>query len=67
LSSGLTALMVVATIVLAFGGLAAVAMVRGVVPGIVEAVYNNLMWFSCGALIVGIIAALITFMVARRS
>jgi hypothetical protein len=67
LSSGLTALMVVATIVLAFGGLAAVAMVRGVVPGIVEAVYNNLMWFSGGALIVGIIAALITFMVARRS
>jgi hypothetical protein len=67
LSSGLTALMVVATIVLAFGGLAAVAMVSDVVPGIVEAAYDNLMWFSGGALLVGIIAALITFLVARRS
>jgi hypothetical protein len=65
-SSGLTAAMVVATVVLGFGGLAAAAMVRGVLPSIVEAVYDNLAMYSGGALLVGLIAAVITFFVAKR-
>jgi len=66
LSSGLTAAMIVATVVLGFGGLATAAMIRGVVPSIIETVYDNLAMYSGGALLVGVVAAAITFFVAKR-
>jgi len=66
-SAGLTAAMVVATIAMLFGGLAAAAMVQGVLPGVVASVYNSMMYYAGGAVLAAIIAAVVTFLVAKRS
>jgi hypothetical protein len=66
-TTSLTAAMVVAVIILWFGGLAAAAMVRGVLPGLIRAVYSNLAIFSGGAVLVAAIAAAVTYFLAKRS
>jgi excisionase family DNA binding protein len=66
-STSLTALMIVAVVVMWIAGLAGAAMVRGVAPGIVRAVYDNLAIFVGGACVVGLGAAAVTFFLAKRS
>jgi len=66
-SSGLTALMFVAVLVMWFAGLAAAAMVRGITPSMVQAIYSNLWMFAAGAVVVGAIAAGVAYFIARRS
>ena len=66
-STGLTALLVVAVAVMWFAGLAGAGLARGVVPAILQPVYANLGWYSVGAVVVAGIAAVITYFVARRS
>lgn len=67
MSSGLTAALVVAVAVMWFGGLGAAALVRGVTPGILKSVYDNLMIFAGGALLACAIAAGAAFFLAKRS
>ena len=67
ISAGLTALMVVAVIVMWVAGLAGAAMVRGIAPGIVRGIYDNLAIYAGGAVVVGVIAAAATYFVAGRS
>ncbi len=67
LSTSLTALMVVAVVVLWFAGLAGASMVRGVFPSLLKGVYANLPYYSGGALGVALMAGGITFLLARRS
>ncbi len=66
-SAGLTAAMFVAVIVMWIAGLAAAAMVRGIAPGIVQTLYNNLLVFAGAS--VGICAAAggAAFFLAKRS
>ena len=64
---GLTAAMVVATIAMLFGGLAAAAMVQGVLPGVVASVYNSMMYYAGGAVLAAVIAAAVTFLLVKRS
>lgn len=66
-STSLTAAMVVAVVVMWIAGLAGAAMVRGVFPGILKAVYANLMIYAGGALGVAVLAAAVTYLVAKRS
>ena len=66
-SAGLTALMVVALVVMWFAGLAGAGLVRGVVPSLVSGVYAHLAVFAGGALGVAVIAGAISFLLARRS
>lgn len=65
-SSSLTALMAVVMFVMVFGGLAGAAMVQGVNPSIIQAVFNNMPMYLGGAAGVAVIAALVTFFVAKR-
>jgi hypothetical protein len=65
-SSALTALLVVAVAVMGVAGLAAAAMVQGVVPGLLGTVYSNLMIFAGGALALAAIAAGATFLIAKK-
>lgn len=66
-STSLTALMIVAIVVMWFGGLAAAALVRGIVPGMLETIYANLGIYSGGALGVAAMAGAVTYFVAKRS
>jgi len=66
-SSGLTALMFVGIVVMWFACLAAAAMVRGITPGLLKAIYANLGLYAGGALGVGLIAAGATYFISRRS
>jgi len=66
-SSGLTALMFVGIVVMWFACLGAAAMVRGITPGLLLAIYANLWMYAAGALGVGMIAAAATYFMARRS
>jgi hypothetical protein len=66
-ASGLTAVMVVAVAVLWFAGLGAAAMVRGITPALLQWVYDKLMFAAIGALAVGIVAAAVTYLLAKRS
>jgi hypothetical protein len=67
LSTGLTALLVVAVVVMWFAGLAGAALVRGSLPSVLNAVYERLALFAGGTLGVAIIAGAVTFLVVRRS
>jgi len=67
LSTGLTAAMIVAVVVMWFAGLAGAGLARGIVPGILKAVYANLMIYAGGALGVAVIAAVVTFLMVKRS
>lgn len=66
-SSGLTALMAVALAVMLFGGLGAAALVRGVTPALIESVYTKLWMYTGAALVVAVIAAAVTYLLAKRS
>jgi len=66
-STSLTAALVVALAVMWFGGLGAAALVRGVTPAILRSVYDNLMIFAGGSLLVCGIAAGATYFLAKRS
>lgn len=65
-SASLTALMVVALVVMWFAGLGAAALTREVAPGLLQAIYSNLMVYTGGALGAGIIAAVVTYFVAKK-
>ncbi len=66
-SAGLTALMAVAILAMWIAGLAGAALVRGVSPGIVQAVYDNMIMYAAGTLVVGVIAGAAAFFLAKRS
>lgn len=66
-STALTATMVVALAVLWVGALGATAMSRGFLPGMLAAVYANLMIFAGAALGVAAVAGGVTFFVVKRS
>ncbi|MFH1573425.1 MAG: helix-turn-helix domain-containing protein [Acidobacteriota bacterium] len=66
-SSGLTAAMVVATLVMCIGGLASAALVRGVTPSIISMIYGKMLYFAGGSLLLVIIATVVTFFLAKRS
>ena len=66
-SSSLTAMMVVAVGVMWIAGLAGAALVRGVTPALIQTIYTKLWIFTAGAVVVGILAAVVTYLVARRS
>lgn len=65
-SSGLTAALAVSIVVLWFGGLGAAALMRGSTPAILNSIYANLMVFAGGAVLVGGIAAAVTYFLAKR-
>ena len=59
--------LVVAVAVMWFGGLGAAALVRGVTPAILQSVYDNLMIFAGGSLLVCGLAAGATYFLAKRN
>ncbi len=65
-SSALTALLVVALVVMLVGGLGAASLVRGITPSLLETIYAKLWMFSAGSLVVAIIAGAVTFFVAKK-
>lgn len=66
-STGLTAAMFVAVIVMWIAGLAAAAMVRGIAPGIVQTLYDNLLVFTGGAIGLSAVVGGVAFFLAKRS
>lgn len=66
-SAALTAALAVAVVVMAFGGLASAAMVRGTMPGLLQWISTNMLIFAGGAFGLSIVAAGITFVLAKRS
>jgi hypothetical protein len=66
-SSGLTAALGVAVMVIWIGGLGAAAMVRGSVPSILQLLYENLMIFAGGSLLAGAVAGGVAYFLAKRS
>lgn len=66
MTSGLTALLVVAIIVMWFAGLGSFSAVRGVTPSLLMWIYNNLAMCAGGAVLLGAIASAITFFMAKR-
>jgi len=66
LSSGLTAAMVVSVVVMLLAGLAGAGLARGVVPSLLQVVFDNLMIFAGASLGLVIAAAGITFMMSKR-
>jgi hypothetical protein len=67
ISTGLTAMMVVAVVVLWVAGLASAALVRGVSPGIITAIYDKLAIYAGAAIVIGLAAAAVTYFMAKRS
>lgn len=65
-SRSLTSAMVVAVAIMWIGGLGAAAMVRTTMPGLLQTVYDNLMIFTGGSLVLAGIAAGVTYMLAKR-
>lgn len=66
-TSGLTALLAVAVVVMWFAGLGAAALVRGITPSLLESVYSNLWMFAAGAVVVAGIAGGVTYLLVKRS
>lgn len=66
LATGLTAAMIVAVVVMWFAGLAGAAMVRGVVPSILQTAYDNLLICTGGALGLAAIGGGAGFLLARK-
>ena len=66
-ASTVTAVLGVGVIVLGFGGLAAAALVRDTVPGLVHLLNDNMMIFAGGALALVAIAGGVAFVLAKRS
>ncbi len=66
LSTGLTAAMIVAVVVMLIAGLAGAGLARGVVPSLLQTIFDNLMIFSGASLGLGIAAASITFIISKK-
>ena len=66
IATGLTAAMIVAIVVMWFAGLAGAAMVRGVLPSLLQTAYDNLLLCTGGALALAVIGGGVGFLVARR-
>jgi hypothetical protein len=66
-SLSLTAMMAVAVVVMWFAGLGAAALVRGITPTIFQWLYDKLMFAAIGAVVAGLAAAGITYLVSKRS
>lgn len=66
MATGLTAAMIVAVVVMWFAGLAGAAMVRGVVPSLLQTVYDNLLICAGGALGLAAIGGGAGFLMARK-
>ena len=66
-SSGLTALMVVAVAVMLVAGLGSAALVRGITPSLLQWVYGHLAMFAGAAFGVSVVAAVVTYLLAKRS
>lgn len=66
-AAALTALMVVAVVVMWFAGLGGAALVRGVTPSLLQWAYDKLMIVAGGALGLAILGAAVTFFMAKRS
>ena len=67
ISTSLTALLAVAVAVMWFAGLAAAALVRGITPALLQSIYVNLWIYAAGALVAAVIAAAVTYFLAKRS
>ncbi len=65
-ATGLTALMIVAVAVMWFSALGAAALVRGITPALLEAIYAKLWIYALGALAAAAIAGAVTFFVAKK-
>ncbi|MCH9002537.1 MAG: hypothetical protein IIC02_08175, partial [Planctomycetes bacterium] len=63
---GLTAAMIVAVVVMWFAGLAGAAMVRGVVPSLLQTAYDNLLICAGGAFGLAAIGGGAGFLLARK-
>lgn len=66
ISTSLTAVLIVAVLVLWIGGLAAAGMVRGVSPALIDLLYRNLMIFAGAAVGVAAMAGGLTFFVMKK-
>jgi hypothetical protein len=66
-STALTAAVVVAVVVMWIAGLAGAAMVRGVMPSLLETVHGNLAIFFAASVLAAGLAAVVTYFVAKRS
>ncbi len=67
LSTGLSAMMGVAVLIMLVGGLAVASMTRGVWPAILDGMYTNLWMYLAGGFGVAIIALIIGMVVGKRS
>ena len=65
-TSALTAVLAVAVVVMLFAGLGAAALVQGVEPALLQAVYGQLMYYAGGSALAAVLAGVVTFVVARR-
>lgn len=66
-SSGLTALMVVAVAVMLVAGLGSAALVRGITPSLLQWIYGHLAMFAGAAFGISVVAAVVTYFLAKRS
>ncbi len=66
-SAALTAALAVAVIVMGFGGLATASLVRGTMPGLVSWISGNMIVFAGASLGLTVVAAGVTFVLAKRS
>lgn len=67
ISSGLTAAMAVALALMLVGALASVSLAQETMPGLLSAIYSNLMYFAGGGLLVVILAVAVSYFMAKRS
>lgn len=65
-STSLTALMAVAVAVMLFAGLGAAALVRGITPALLQAVYENLWMYATAAIVAVVVAGGVTFLVVKK-
>lgn len=65
-SNSLTALMVIAVAVMWIAGLGAAAMVRGITPALLQAVYANLWIYSAGAVGAVVVGGTVTYIVTKK-
>lgn len=65
-TTSLTAVMVVAVVVMWVAGLGTAALVQGVMPSLLQAIYAKLWMFSLGALVAAGMAGAATYLVAKK-
>ncbi len=66
-SAALTAALAVAVVIMGFGGLATASLTRGTMPGLVGWMNDNMMIFAGAAVGLAVVAAGVTFVLAKRS